>query len=285
MDRSILRLREHDDGVDRWRLVDTAPSAPLAGTIDSYCAYDERTTSFNARREPAAAKVVMLFNLGEPIGLTGADGTDLSLGTGEAFVAGFADGTSISRSTGSQTGIHVDLSWQTLARICGCPLAEIANRVVPLVELLPSARDLGLRLADSGSLEERFARLDAFFERRLAESPPPDSRLAPAVEQLRTHPATSIGDLATWIGWSPRRLRQRFRQATGLSPRRFARLARFERFTRSLAAFPTGRLADLAQDAGYFDQPHLVREVRTFSGMTPSEIRARMLPGGGIVDT
>ena len=50
----------------------------------------------------------------------------------------------------------------------------------------------------------------------------------------------------------------------------------FERgLTRKLGQPPTvlGSWADLALECGYYDPAHLVREVRRFTGLTPTEAR------------
>ena len=52
----------------------------------------------------------------------------------------------------------------------------------------------------------------------------------------------------------------------------------------AIRAAPDTPLAELAAAGGYFDQPHFNREVRAFSGMTPLELRARLIAGnGGVV--
>ncbi|MGH6780971.1 MAG: hypothetical protein ACREB5_02555, partial [Sphingomonadaceae bacterium] len=102
-------VRRFDDGADMWEMVDAPPAAMMAGLVDHYTSYSERTTSFTARRELAATQGVLLYNLGDPLELVGADGGTIRLRAGEGFAAGIADATSISRSGGAQAGIHVFL--------------------------------------------------------------------------------------------------------------------------------------------------------------------------------
>jgi transcriptional regulator GlxA family with amidase domain len=68
---------------------------------------------------------------------------------------------------------------------------------------------------------------------------------------------------------SHRRFIALFREATGMSPKRYARLMRFRALLASLRAAPESALGMLALDAGYSDQAHMNREFRAFTGVTP----------------
>jgi AraC-like DNA-binding protein len=75
------------------------------------------------------------------------------------------------------------------------------------------------------------------------------------------------------LGLSPARFIERFRERTGLTPKRFARL---ERFQRLLHAVDDGRSwSELALAYGYADQAHMIRDFKLFSETVPSGYRAR----------
>jgi transcriptional regulator GlxA family with amidase domain len=65
-----------------------------------------------------------------------------------------------------------------------------------------------------------------------------------------------------------------FRQATGLSPKRYARLMRFQQLLEALRRAPAASLSELALAGGYSDQAHMQREFREFAGVTPLQYRA-----------
>ncbi|MET8627997.1 helix-turn-helix domain-containing protein [Kitasatospora sp. NPDC004669] len=104
--------------------------------------------------------------------------------------------------------------------------------------------------------------------------------------------ALPVAELARETGWSARHLQERFRRETGLTPKAAARVIRFDRTRRLLAAgSPPPRLVELAVRCGYFDQAHLAREFRTLAGAAPSawlamegpeEARFRNVQGGTV---
>jgi AraC-like DNA-binding protein len=65
-----------------------------------------------------------------------------------------------------------------------------------------------------------------------------------------------------------------FRRELGLPPKTLARLVRFERAHRLTSRAATEGWAAVAADAGYYDQAHLIRDFRAFSGSTPTRAPA-----------
>lgn len=230
---------------------------------------------------------MLIVNLGAPIAITGGDGGVLRLQAGEAFAAGAHLRPALSHSEGTQAGMHVFLPLATLRRLLGTPMDRLVDRVVPLDALLGAeSRNLGARLCEAKDRGASVALLDAALAHGLATT----AQLAPqqrhALHLLRTRPGRDISEIARDIGWSGKHLASRVKDAVGIGPRCFRRLLRFQTLTAMIgrhAGAPDW--AGLALDAGYCDQPHMVREFREFSGMTPGVYRARSLPdGGGLVE-
>ena len=69
---------------------------------------------------------------------------------------------------------------------------------------------------------------------------------------------------------------ERFRHQLGVSPKAYARLLRFEH-ARALLSQPERprTLADVAMEAGFYDQSHLTRDFVALAGMTPGAYAAR----------
>lgn len=282
----LIRLDAHDDGVNRWEMARLRPSLALTGDVHSYSDYWERTGGFTTRREMPGIDPVLIVNLGDPIEIVGGDGLEIRVAAGEGFVAATHVRHALSRSGGAQAGVHVHMPLATLQRLLRMPLGEMLDRTVKLDTLAGGwGRDLAASLADAGSAAERADVLDRHLRDRLDEAPEPDSEIGHAVAALTCNPGTSVEALAQELGWSRKRLALRFREATGVGPRMFRRLVRFGRLTARLQQGSTAGWAELALDAGYFDQPHMIRDFRDFAGVSPRSYLARSLPNmGGIVE-
>jgi AraC-like DNA-binding protein len=80
-----------------------------------------------------------------------------------------------------------------------------------------------------------------------------------------------IRDLERSTGLSARQLERKFARHLGISPKSFARVVRFKAVAGAAAAANPDPpdWVRLAGDFGFADQPHLVREFKAFSGLTP----------------
>ncbi|MBL8970532.1 MAG: AraC family transcriptional regulator [Myxococcales bacterium] len=103
---------------------------------------------------------------------------------------------------------------------------------------------------------------------RVARPLTPDRAIHHAVAALeRGDPVAAVGER---LGLSPRRLIDRFSAQVGLTPKRFARVRRFQRLVQALARGAAPPWAELAVACGYYDQAHLIHEFAEFSGLQPT---------------
>jgi AraC-like DNA-binding protein len=80
--------------------------------------------------------------------------------------------------------------------------------------------------------------------------------------------------LARELGYSQKHVIHLFREHVGVPPKLLARIVRFERLMRCLRAGTVESWSELALRFGYYDQSHMVHDVRRFTGATPTEARA-----------
>ena len=84
--REWIGRRAFDDGVDRWEVNDARPAPGLRTLISRYSDYSETTVSFSARQELATTSGVLIYALGEPLEIVGADGHAILLEAGRGVL-------------------------------------------------------------------------------------------------------------------------------------------------------------------------------------------------------
>jgi AraC-like DNA-binding protein len=153
-------------------------------------------------------------------------------------------------------------------------LADLSGTVATLEEVWGrDAARIEERLRAATSWDERFTIAAGVLGRRLSLRRPVDPEVAQSWRRIRTSQGRlRVEALADEVGWSRKRLWSRFRAQLGVSPKRVARLVRFDRAVHLLAAghAPAG----VATAGGYADQSHMHREVREFAGLTPAAVAA-----------
>jgi AraC-like DNA-binding protein len=99
-----------------------------------------------------------------------------------------------------------------------------------------------------------------------------DPRIRSAAERLTaSRGAVSVEQVASAAGMSRRHLERCFLDTVGLSPKRLARIARFQAALQALQSAPSVRAgAATAAQFGYADQSHFIRDFRELAGCTPS---------------
>jgi AraC-like DNA-binding protein len=149
-----------------------------------------------------------------------------------------------------------------LARATGDRVQAAEPLIGGVSSLVSRARSL-----DAG---EALDALDRFLRELTRHSV--DPVVTAAVVLIEADTERPIGDVAAEVGVSHDALVDRFRRTTGTTPKRHARTVRFHRLIDAAhASGGTPDWAALAVSAGYYDQPHVIREFRAFSGWTPAE--------------
>jgi AraC-like DNA-binding protein len=151
-------------------------------------------------------------------------------------------------------------------------MSEAADREVPLFRLVgrPAATALLGGLRDAATAGGRFAAASKWLRSRLAAAPPRRGGAGPAVDAIRTSRGQArIEDLSRSLGWSRRRLERAFARDLGIPPKLYARIVRLNAVLATLDEGERAAAVDLALEAGYFDQAHLLRDFRILAGRAP----------------
>ena len=166
------------------------------------------------------------------------------------------------------------------AALFGLPARELVDVTVQTHELWGSAAErLGELLADAPGPEAALGLLQRYLLRRQARSEDPDPLVIEAVRRLMPWEPVDVSTLTMRLAISASQLRRRFLATVGVGPKSLQRTLRFQGYLALVQAASTPgrpvagvRLADLAGEAGYADQPHLSRECLRLTGLTPREL-------------
>jgi AraC-like DNA-binding protein len=260
-----VELEHHErDGI-RWQVARRLPAPalrPLLGqALEGWAWEGHGATSF---REMPFPGIPLILNLSAPWRV---EGTSL-----DSFLAGLHTRPTTVAGERAFSCLELRLTPLGTRRLLGLPLHQITDRSVPLDELLPGVETLAAHLREASGWETRFDLVESFLNRRLADTAPPPRELEWAWQQLVwSGGRVRVHALALELGWSPRRLIDRFRDHVGLPPKAAARLIRFNRAVTALSS-GTPRIAQVAAACGYADQAHLARDVRALGGVTPGEL-------------
>jgi len=258
-----------------WRMGVLAPGPRLAGCVKALTWYGERWPGPVSRRQVATSGAVLFVTWGTPLEVSlGGNSSSFS-----AFVSGVADRPALTRHAGTQEGIGVHLNALGISQL-GVAGAELANRCVALHEILGhGAETLMDQLSGAATANQRRVLLERTLVERLGAGPILSPEVVWAWEKLCSQPLARIADLAAEVGWSRTRLASRFSEQIGISPKRFARVVRFEGARRHLAD-GSSSLAEIATRAGYYDQAHLSRDISALTGCTPAELASELASDG-----
>jgi len=160
------------------------------------------------------------------------------------------------------------------------PMREISGTTVDLSDVVGRAGDeLAERCHDAVSVERCFHIAADWVAERVTRARGLDPRIAWSIGRIeQSGGQVPIAELREHTGYSKTRLAGAFRDQIGVVPKMYARIVRYRR---ALALLDAGAnaLADVALQAGYYDQSHMTTEFRDLGGLTPREFVAVRYPG------
>lgn len=161
-------------------------------------------------------------------------------------------------------------------------LWELNDRVLDARDILGnSVGELHELLLETDSLHQRIALIERFLLTRLFSSERSSDRMSMVgliTKELQTETLSEdIKSLASRYQLTPRYLQKLFLQYTGVTPKLYHKINRFQR-SLTLVTKKEIPLTSVAYDCGYFDQSHFIREFKSFTGITPSHYAAKSFP-------
>ena len=178
------------------------------------------------------------------------------------------------QSTGKNIMLGIRFFPHAAARFVSEKVDSFNNQVVDYSYLSGNEVNvLYATLLETTSWSKRVELVEAYLLRQLlvAEKQSPKMNVVSEVmKEIGRHDFfDNIDNVASRYGITSRYLQKLFLQYTGLTPKLYSKISRFQNSLR-LVVKKGASLTSIAYECGYFDQSHFIKEFKSFTGITPS---------------
>lgn len=171
------------------------------------------------------------------------------------------------------SAIRVDFLPGGLFRMLGIPMQELFDGGFDAQELFgKEIREINDYLQNITTLEEGKNLVEGFLLRHvkdLKERLPVDAALGKLLDH---HGCLPMEETASLACLSLKQFERKCRERIGMNPKLYSRILKFSKAYRLYEAFPQLSWTQIAQEAGYYDQMHMIRDFKVFAGVNPTII-------------
>lgn len=179
---------------------------------------------------------------------------------------------------GRSSGIRVDFLPGGLYRMLGIPMNELFDAGFDAVDFFGAhMKRINEQLQNSYSEAERIITVEKFLLDQVVnhkEILPIDYAMH---KLLKANGNMAIQELASLSCLSIKQFERKCRERIGMNPKLYARILRFSKAYRLHEVYPELSWLDIAYQAGYYDQMHMIRDFKVFAGVNPSVIEQQLL--------
>lgn len=163
-----------------------------------------------------------------------------------------------------------------LSTVFGLEAAAFTDSCLGIYEL-SGKKDLSEQLSGAKTAGQSIALLSAFIYSYIntnsgRQNAPMQFALS---EIVRNDGRVSLAELREKLWMSERTFERRFKDFTGISPKLFTRISRFQVSLKQLQVKGYDKLSDIAFENNYADQSHFIRSFNEFAGFTPNGYQKR----------
>lgn len=176
------------------------------------------------------------------------------------------------------SAIRVDFLPGGMYRMLGIPMHELFDGGFDALDFFgPEMRGINEQLQNIFNLEEgkniveRFLLIQVSGLRGIV---PFDSALRILLNNSGNMPIEKTAQLSCL---SIKQFERKCKERIGMNPKMYARILKFSKAYRLHEACPQLSWTQIAYEAGYFDQMHMIRDFKTFAGVNPSVIEQQLL--------
>jgi AraC-like DNA-binding protein len=162
-----------------------------------------------------------------------------------------------------------------ISRFPGIASNELKDCILQTSDLLGySVAAVRERLLEQPGAQGKIKVVEEFFKPFLTKKTPHIHPFVTASVDfiLKNKGIVSIRQLTQFTGYHERTLERAFTESIGISPKKFSNIIRLHVFLRYLkTSAGQTNLTSIGYDAGYYDQPHMIREFKKHTGLTPTQ--------------
>jgi AraC-like DNA-binding protein len=257
-----------------------APTASLKAFIKCFYIYQsDSETGYEDTVFPSGLTEI-IFNLGQGSWATSVDNQFYT--TPQVELWGQLTKPLLIQSKGKHTMLGVRFFPHSIAYFLKEDTGMFNNQVSDLTEVLGlSVKNFHHRLFETPNLAQRITLIEAFLLQKLNNHDKTNFRMAEIgyiLNRLNTNASEyDMTTIAKNQGMSSRHLRTLVQQHTGLTPKLYNKINRFQNSLKLISK--NGKsLTDIAYEAGYFDQSHFIKDFKSFTGVTPSSFVENISP-------
>src|SRR3546814_262352 len=159
-------------------------------------------------------------------------------------------------------------------RLTGLNMQHLADDIVEAESLWGNEVELLCeQMYESSGTGEMIWILEKFLCKKIRQQRKREKNLAlqNALELMEGRRSFNLREIQEQTHISKKTLERYFLAQVGLSPKRYARICRFNMVRELFDKDPSRNWQEVAFSLGYYDQSHFIREFKEFSGKTPHE--------------
>ena len=252
------------------------PSGLLASFVESIWFARGHHGSATDLIAPTGSTVAAVV-LGDPIRQWLFDAPDKIFRAVDGYLIGAHDRPVVSRPEGLTFCVGVSATPVGCLTAFGVAPEPIKRRVLGLDGTTLGTAEFRAELGQLTEPEAVLDRLEALLTLGLAAPDASVRRCQFVIDELTLDPTQSVDSLAYQLSMSHADLDLEFKTVVGLGPRALARVIRVRALLDEVDKRGIQLWTQFATDAGWFDQPALIRDFRRHTGVTPRDyVRSRL---------
>jgi AraC-like DNA-binding protein len=262
------------------RILSSPPHPELRHVVRAYAQRQVQDDGSEVQPVVASLEQILQFEFGDPLTIEYRNG--LVARTGQvSFVGAHSYARASIRFSGKIESFAVFFQPFGLWQLFRLPNRELNDHAYGAPEVIAggSLSRIWNRMAEAVNFHQRVAIMNDFLFQKAAGGLSQTPIMSAATHIFRNHGIRSLASAADGVGLSLRQFERRFLTEVGLSPKRFARISRFQMSLDAKVRKPERTWISIAHEFGYHDQMHMLHDFSDLGAASPGRLLAQIGDG------